>query len=231
MSEAPNTLRAAREQTIDRLCARFADESLSMSELERRLERARAARTRAELDALLQDLEPKAVARREDREAAAGPGASSGPAASRLPGKSRSSGGGTEERRSGHAAFAIMAGTSRKGHWKPPSTVAAVAIMGGVELDFRDAQLLEGVTEINCFAFWGGIEIVVPPDVNVESHGFAFMGGFEQVSDIESRADDDAPTIRINGFALMGGVDIQVKERRAAAGSGAKDRRLERGQE
>jgi hypothetical protein len=208
MSESPMTLRTARESTIEALCERFADETLSMGELERRLEKARSARSRAELDALLSDLQPKAVALPADAPSPA-------PAKRRTARPARS-----EEPAPRHLAFAIMAGTRRRGHWKPPASVAAVAIMGGVELDFRDAELEPGVTDINCFAFWGGVEITVPPDVNVESNGFAIMGGFDQSAERKTRAADDAPTLRVNGFALMGGVDIKVKERTPEQGSG-----------
>jgi hypothetical protein len=207
MNESPTTLRVARDTTIDTLCQRFAEETLTMAELERRLEKARSARSRAELDALLADLQPKAVVvagEEQARQKAPATRPATRPARDARP----DHGDGT-----GHLAFAIMAGTTRKGQWKPTSNVTAVAIMGGVELDFRDAVLEPGGTEINCFAFWGGVEIIVPPDVNVESQGFAFMGGFEQSSNIETRATEDAPTIRVNGFALMGGVDIKVKER------------------
>lgn len=208
MTDPPITLRTARDTTIDLLCQRFAEESLSMAELERRLEKARAARTREELIALVEDLQPKAVTVAEPA------GGATAPASKRSPkprprARSAESGSGS----AGGLVFAVMAGTVRKGKWKPPPSVAAVAIMGGVELDFRDAVLLEGTTEVNCFAFWGGIEITVPPDVNVEAHGFALMGGFDQTANTETDAPDDAPTLRINGLALMGGVEIRVKER------------------
>lgn len=205
MTDAPSTLRTARDSTIDLLCERFAEESISMSELESRLEKARAARTREELAALVEDLQPKAVTVAKPSGGATKPAPKGSSKPAPRPRSESGSGSGL--------VFAVMAGTSRKGKWKPPSSVAAVAIMGGVELDFRDAVLLEGTTEINCFAFWGGIEITVPPDVNVESHGFALMGGFEQNADSETDAPEDAPTLRINGFALMGGVEIRVKER------------------
>ncbi|HUG42182.1 MAG TPA: glutamate--tRNA ligase [Longimicrobiales bacterium] len=56
MTDAPSSLRVAREETIDALCADFARDGLGMAELERRLARAREARTREELRALLADL-------------------------------------------------------------------------------------------------------------------------------------------------------------------------------
>lgn len=215
MTPEPTSLRAAREATIDDLCGRFAEDELSLSELERRLEKARVARTRAELNELLVDLKPSRTA-----VAPAGPGKRSRPArrqetvpeAARdaRPLKAR----GTEPvRASGHLAFAVMGGTRRAGRWVPPSNLAAVALMGGVELDFREAVMDGRDIEVNCFAFMGGIEITVPPDVHVETHGFAFMGGFEQDATTETHPAADAPTVRINGFALMGAVEVKVARR------------------
>src|SRR6185295_10761269 len=54
-----------------------------------------------------------------------------------------------------------------------------VAIMGGVELDLRQAELPPGVTEISAFVLMGGLVVRVPPGVRLETDGFAFMGGFE----------------------------------------------------
>jgi hypothetical protein len=56
--------------------------------------------------------------------------------------------------------------------------------------------------------------------MHVDSRGFAFMGAFEQNAEIETAPPPGAPTIRINGFALMGGVDVKVKERVGRVRSG-----------
>lgn len=216
MSTTPVTLRTAREETIDALCRGFARDALSMGELERRLARAREARTRDELQALLSDL----AAPRPAPPVPAGEGSTPASGRSRAPARSgsRPGAGGTEAdggaRTSGSAVLAVLGGTRRAGRWAPPSSMVAVAIMGGVELDFRDAVLQPGTTvDINCFAFWGGIDITVPPDVHVDSHGFALLGGFDQKADLESDPAPGAPVIRINGLAVMGGVDVKVKAR------------------
>lgn len=234
MSPEPTSLRSVREDTIDELCRRFAADQLSLAELERRLEKARSARTRRELSALTDDLRP-APAARPTREAAARPTRATRPPAPSggAPGIASSAGvsipeaasaarpstrrdaagrAGQGARPSSHLALAIMGGTRRAGRWVPPSTMTAVGIMGGVELDFRSAVFTSGVVEINCFAFWGAVEIIVPPHVHVDTHGFAFMGGFDQVSEQDTHAAPDAPTIRINGFALMGAVEVKVAE-------------------
>lgn len=218
----PTSLRAAREDTIDDLCRRFAEDELSLPELERRLERARAARSRAELTGLVQDLRPArppaaGVKARKRPVTAAGSGTSpeaagdarSAAGSGRPPAPSRTGPG----RTSSHLAFAVMGGTRRAGRWVPPANMAAVAIMGGVELDFRHAVLTGDDIEINCFAFWGGVEITVPPDVHVDTRGFALMGGFDQIAELGTDPAPDAPTIRINGLALMGAVEVKVAER------------------
>lgn len=209
-------IRAARESTIDELCRLYAHDALSMNELERRLERARAARSRNDLDALLEDLQaPRQaapVAPPENR-----PGTEDGRETApdvHSPESNRPA------RRASRVALAVMGGTVRSGRWKPPPGMVAISIMGGLDLDFREAVLEPGVTEVFCFAFWGGIDISVPPGVHVEVDGFALMGGFDQGADLESHPDADAPTIRIKGAAIMGGVDVRVRERGSGPRSG-----------
>lgn len=211
----PMTLQAAREQAIDALCRRFADDTLSMAELERRLERARGARTREELRTLLSDL-PARPTMPAPRATPAVPPARPGASGQREPRHParRPAGSDGEVRTSSSVALAVLGGTRRAGKWSPPESMLALAAMGGVELDFRDAVLEPGsVTTITCFAFWGGIDITVPPDVRLDTDGFALLGGFDQSGDAWADSAEGAPTIRVNGFALMGGVDVKVRER------------------
>ena len=68
-----------------------------------------------------------------------------------------------------------------------------------------------GVTDLRVFTICGGVEIIVPPGLNVESHGVALLGGFDHVADSVHSPDPHAPTLRITGVALMGGVDVRVR--------------------
>jgi len=105
---------------------------------------------------------------------------------------------------------AVLSGAVRRGEWEPRERVRVLALMGGAELDFREAVMLEGLTEVTVFALMGGVNILVPPDINVRSEGFGLMGGFTHLG---HRSDDpEAPTLRIKGLALMGGVDVKVKK-------------------
>ena len=106
-------------------------------------------------------------------------------------------------------ALAVMSGAVRKGAWEPPESLRVIALMGGVELDYTEADVLEGESEIWVFALMGGAKIVVPSDVDVEVSGVGFMGGFSHVS--HRSGVPDAPLLRIKGLAIMGGVEVKVR--------------------
>lgn len=112
--------------------------------------------------------------------------------------------------------FACMGGSIRKGAWEPPETLYSLALMGGVELDFREAALLEGTTEVVVLSIMGGTRITVPDDVDVEVNGIGLMGSFEHVS--RHLPGPDRPLIRVRGLALMGGVTVKVKPAPRAGG-------------
>lgn len=106
---------------------------------------------------------------------------------------------------------AALGGVERKGRWIPARQNYAVAVMGGVNLDFREALLPPGVTEVWVFTAMGGAEIIVPPGLAVESDGVAILGSFEHREDAVLSPDPDAPVLRIRGLAIMGGVEVSIR--------------------
>jgi hypothetical protein len=196
---------------------------MGVEEFERRVDLAHTAESASELNELLRDLPGG------DLPAVAGPG--NRPA--RLSNKRTAA-----HTRDKELVVAVMGGSGRKGGWNPARHNYAVAIMGGVELDFREAVMGPGVTDLQVFTWWGGVEIIVPPSMRVESHGIALLGGFEHAADTVQPTDPEAPTLRITGVAIMGGVDITVRQlgetardaRRRVRIERRERRRLERGQ-
>jgi predicted membrane protein len=79
------------------------------------------------------------------------------------------------------------------------------AIMGGCELDLREAGLT-GDAVINVFAIWGGITIKVPPGWTVALHGTPIMGGFTEKT---ARPPDNSKRLVVTGYAIMGGVEVR----------------------
>jgi Domain of unknown function (DUF1707)/Cell wall-active antibiotics response 4TMS YvqF len=192
-AESYGVSEAQRAQVIQRLADAFAADRISMDDLDARLSRLYQVQTLAQLEQLLDDpsapgvsLErPLSVARPAQNFA--------------LP-----------ERGVG---IAIMGGYDRGEGWVLPRHFRAVAVMGGVKLDLRDARIAEGVSEIEVFTVWGGVEIIVPDGVRVEVVGMAVMGGFDAKSGLTALDDPNAPVLRVSGFALMGGVEIKRKDR------------------
>ena len=184
---------AERAFVIQKLADAFAADRLSMEELDARLTRVYQTTERAQLEALLMD--PATPGQTLERSVASARLA----ADYALP-----------ERGVG---VALLGGFERGAGWVLQRRFKAIAFMGGVELDLRDAHIAPGVSEIEVVAVWGGVEILVPDGVRVEVVGMAVMGGFSAKSGLTSLDDPDAPVLRVSGFALMGGVDIKRKEK------------------
>jgi hypothetical protein len=108
-------------------------------------------------------------------------------------------------------ALALLGGSSRKGVWAPPRNFNAIAVMGGVELDFRDARLGPGETRINAVAVMGGIEIIVPPGLPVTVRGLGLLGAVDQVEQTAAEPSSEAPRLKVTALALMGGIEIKTR--------------------
>ena len=187
---APIVLQSQRERTVASLCDHFAKDNLTLEEFERRLDVANRALTVPELDGLLNDL-PTTTA---SVPSAAAP--SSAP---------------TQHIREQQTLAAIMGGVERRGRWVPAKNTFVICCMGGAQLDFREVELPPGETEVTVVCIMGGAEIITPPGMNVDTGGLAIMGGFAHRHDRPPNNDPNAPVLRITGFALMGGVDLQVR--------------------
>jgi hypothetical protein len=191
-----------RQRTIDALCEAFANDELEVEEFERRVEAAHRASSSEELRRLLGGLPSASVPapvpkKGQTPQAAAAAEAAPAPYLGEVQEWSFS--------------FGLMGGTSKSGYWVPARKNIAIGVMGGCELDLREAQLAPGVTEIIVVAFWGGVEIVVPPWLHVETSGVGIMGGFDHHQDARPTFEPGGPVLRISGLALMGGVEVAVR--------------------
>jgi Domain of unknown function (DUF1707)/Cell wall-active antibiotics response 4TMS YvqF len=112
--------------------------------------------------------------------------------------------------------FAIFGGATRKGSWHVPQEMTALAIFGGIELDFRDAVLPAGEVVVNASAVLGGIGLIVPPDMRViDDGGISILGGRDVDESGAEAPAPDAPMLKIRGMCLLGGVGVQRKERKS----------------
>ena len=185
MSDPDESLRvsdAERDATLNVLSEHAAVGRLTLDELEERSGRALGARTRGELATLTSDLP------REAGQAQAPPAPASG-------------------RKPVRWLIAIMGGSHRRGRFRAVGTINALAIMGGDEIDLREAEMEGGELTLNLYALMGGANIYVPDSVEVEVGGFSFMGGNSEVGSQHSTRPG-APLIRIQAYNVMGGATI-----------------------
>ncbi|GGR51085.1 hypothetical protein J2S40_000466 [Nocardioides luteus] len=111
---------------------------------------------------------------------------------------------------------AIMSGVDRRGIWTVPVTGNVIALMGGAELDMRQAEFSAQETTIYANAIMGGITITVGPEVQVVMQGVPIMGGFDGPRGIEPTG---GPVLRVKGLALMGGVTVVRKPLKGGKGA------------
>ncbi|MET9465008.1 DUF1707 domain-containing protein [Streptomyces sp. NPDC006544] len=209
---------ADRERVVERLRDAVAEGRLDMDEFEERLEATYKSRTYAELEPLTRDL-PALGATAPVAAAPVGPvGLTKDvPAGSDSAWPDRIGGGSAVGGAAGGPAMAVavMSGFQRKGNWTVPSRFHAVAFWGGGEIDLREANFERREVVINCVAVMGGIEITVPPGVEVDVRGIGVMGAFDQ-RDSPGPVEPGAPRVVVTGFAFWGGVEIKVKPPKSA---------------
>ena len=207
-------LKHTREVTIDALMELFANDVVNVDEFERRVGAAHAASTINEIEALLHDL----------------PGSVNLPAVSEhqitpAPGPGYLVTAASHVKDSAFTV-AVLGGAHRQGRWQPARKNTCITLMGGAEIDFREAVFGPGVTELRVFSALGGTDVIVPPGINVEVSGIALLGGFDQQTDESTVHDPAAPTLRVTGVACMGGVEVTTRH----AGESARASRRRRKQ-
>lgn len=104
------------------------------------------------------------------------------------------------------SGMAFMSGLKRTSNSQEFRGGELTAIMGGCEIDLRQAAIKEGDAVIDVFAFWGGIEIKVPLDWSVVVEATPLLGGFDDKT--RPPQGGSAKRLIVKGYAIMGGVEI-----------------------
>ena len=84
------------------------------------------------------------------------------------------------------------------------------AIMGGIDVDLREADIVGGA-DLSVFTVWGGVEIKVPSTWRVQVNGLQLLGGWTDKT--SPPLDPAAPVLRVHVTAIMGGVEIKARAR------------------
>ena len=171
---------ADRNRVAEILREAAGDGRIDLDELDERLEATWAAKTHGDLVPITHDLAPVA--------------ATPPPA---VPG--------TRQER----AVAIMSGVERRGAWLVPEHFSVFCLMGGAEIDLREAQFTAREVTLTINAFMGGANITVNQSTRVVMEGTGIMGGYSgPETDADLRLTADSPVVRIRGVAFWGGVSV-----------------------
>jgi Cell wall-active antibiotics response 4TMS YvqF/Domain of unknown function (DUF1707) len=204
MADVPvPSLARAREQKINELSVHFANDDLSLEDLERRIEQVYKAGSVADLAKITADLTQASAPAEPELQLSKrrGSQANSNIAAAYQP--------------TGRL-LSLMSSTRRVGRWVVPQKLDVVAIMSDTKLDLTHAVLPSGVTDFEIRAVMASLKMIVPPGVRVIVDTHSVM------ANVRSRADEfdadvppspSAPVIRITGFALMADINVVVRRR------------------
>ncbi|RDV38727.1 DUF1707 domain-containing protein [Bradymonadaceae bacterium TMQ3] len=175
----------AREETIERLQQAYADDLLTLDELDERLELASRAEKREHLLVLVDDLPDEASDELVPYES------------------------GGELVRAGAAmrVMCVFSETKRTIDGPAPSRIEATVLFGEARIDLSGADFGSGVLEIRCNVAFGELKVYVPQGVAVETAGVPILASFYgKDRDVKS----GAPVVRLTGFAAMGSVSCKA---------------------
>jgi len=123
----------------------------------------------------------------------------------------------------------VFGDTARAGAWVPAERLVAVAGFGNVRLDFCDADLPPGPTEVRPFAVFGNVELIVPRHLDVELNGVSVFGQIRHRRDRRAgrnvldrvlgkpppppaagEDDDEDRWLVVQAWAIFGNVRVRV---------------------
>jgi hypothetical protein len=114
---------------------------------------------------------------------------------------------GEEDRNAVVHTFSMMAGVVLKNASREFRGGDVSAVMGGAQLDLREARAAGPQVVVDVFAWMGGIEIFVPRDWRVVGEVTPIMAGYEDQT--KAPEGEVHTTLIVRGVAIMGGVEIK----------------------
>lgn len=101
-------------------------------------------------------------------------------------------------------SFMLFSGAEIKSQSKNFQGGSILTLCGGVEIDLREAAIKEeAILDLTCIM--GGVSIIVPENVRVETSGIPIFGGWED----KTKSMDNAAILKIKGLMIFGGAEIK----------------------
>jgi hypothetical protein len=180
---------------IPALTDAFANDVISVAELEDRLEKVYRATTAAEAEALVVGLQ------RAPAPADRAPGDS---IALRDPSLERDS----------QRLNSILSSQSRRGVWTVPRRLDVFALFSDTVIDLTHASLPQDIVELHVRVIFASVRIVVPPGMRVVNRVGAFAANVESEPALDlAPMIPGSPVIRVSGSATFANLEIVSGDR------------------
>lgn len=182
-----------REETIDKLIMNYSHGVISAEAFERRLDIATESNNHHEIVELVADLPKDADSNYEIYKE------------KQFTPHYRSGNDETHEQ-----LTTILSNTERSGQWAVPKVINVVGVLGSAKLDFTDAVFQHQHVTINAKNVLSSIEIFIPENVNVVTSLTNIISNTEHHA--PNMANRQAPVITIEGWSVLGNVEITLKK-------------------
>jgi hypothetical protein len=120
----------------------------------------------------------------------------------------------------------VFGSIERTGPWAVPQQLRARVLFGNLELDLREARLAPGVTTIEVDVTMGNVEVIVPPNYQVDVEASSFLGAVEERTEPLSGAP--ASIIRVVGRVRLGHLEVSTLRRGETRGDARRRSRIDR---
>jgi len=113
------------------------------------------------------------------------------------------------------SSLAVMGGCSRRSNSQTFEGADLTAIMGGCDIDLRQASIAPNTEAvIDVFAFWGGIDLKVPEDWVVVNRVIPLMGDVDDKTRTPVSSSTPVKRLILRGIVIMGGIGVKNRSRR-----------------
>jgi hypothetical protein len=178
-----------RDRVIQVLTDAFANDLISVAELEDRLEKVYRATTAAEAESLIAGLQRGVVPARPDDRALSVRGAGAEPEGQRL--------------------MSVLSSQSRRGIWTVPRHFDVFALFSDTLIDLTQASMPQDIVELHVNVIFASVKIIVPPGMRVVNRVGAFAANVESEPALDlAPMVPGAPVIRISGSATFANLEI-----------------------
>ncbi len=182
-----------REEAIDQLIMNYSHGVISAEAFERRLDIASDAKTHQQLIDVVADLTLAPDKQyQQQRERSFSPRYQAG-----------------NDTRNENI-ISILSSNQHSGQWLVPAEIRIISVLGSIELDFSEAIFQHQQIVIRVNNWIGSLTILVPEQVNVVSNMFNIIGSTDNRA--PCMGDRQAPQIIIEGYSVLGSLDVKLKK-------------------